>query len=273
MAGDAEAGGQVDIIGHIVDSKYLDVPFLNAHHWVDGRISLPQFEPIFGIDFSITKHVLMMWVASALLILLLTLAFRRPRAVPFGLANFFEAIVLYIRDEVVFPIMGEGGRKYLPYLLTVFFFILFCNLLGLVPYSGTPTGNISVTAALALCTFAITQGSGIINNGLIGYCRSIVPSGMPGWLLPIMIPIELMGMLSKPFALAIRLFANMVAGHVAILVFLGLTIMLKSYYVAPFSVAFAAAIYLLEIFICFIQAFIFTLLSAVFINMAAHPDH
>ena len=273
MAGDAEADGQVDIVGHILDSKNLDVPFINAHNWVDGHIALPQFQPIYGIDLSISKHLLMMWVASGLLILLLTVAFRRPQAVPFGLANLFEAVVLFIRDEVVLSIMGEDGRRFLPYLLTVFFFILFCNLIGLFPYSATPTGNISVTAALALCTFAVTQAAGIKNNGLIGYCRSLVPSGMPGWLLPIMIPIELMGLLSKPFALAIRLFANMIAGHVAILVFLGLIIMLKSYYLVPFSIAFAAAIYLLEIFISFIQAFVFTLLSALFINMAAHPDH
>ncbi len=273
MAGDAESDGQVDIIGHILDSQQLDVPIINAHNWVDGHISLPQFDPIYGIDLSISKHVVMMWVASSLLILLLTVAFRRPQAVPFGLANLFEAMVLFIRDEVVLPIMGEDGRKYMPYLLTVFFFILFCNLIGLFPYSATATGNISVTAALALCTFAVTQITGIVNNGFIGYCRSLVPSGVPGWLLLIMIPIEIMGLLSKPFALAIRLFANMIAGHVAILVFLGLIIMLKSYYLAPFSVAFAAAIYMLEIFIGFIQAFIFTLLSALFISMAAHPDH
>ena len=263
----AGADGQVDIIGHILDSDKLDVPIVNAHHWVDGHINLPQFPPIYGIDLSISKHVLVMWVASALLILLLTVAFRRPQAVPFGLANLFEAVVLFIRDEVVLPIMGEDGRKFLPYLLTVFFFILFCNLIGLFPYSATATGNISVTAAL------VTQITGSVNNGFIGYCRSLVPSGMPAWLLPIMIPIELMGLLSKPFALAIRLFANMIAGHVAILVFLGLIIMLKSYYLAPFSVAFATAIYMLEIFIGFIQAFIFTLLSALFISTAAHPDH
>lgn len=269
----AGADGQVDIIGHILDSDRLDVPIVNAHHWVDGYVNLPKFPPIYGIDLSITKHVLVMWVASALLVLLLTIAFRRPQAVPFGLANLFEAIVLFVRDEVVLPIMGEDGRKFLPYLLTVFFFILFCNLIGLFPYSATATGNISVTAALALCTFAVSQITGIVNNGFIGHWRGLVPSGMPTWLLPIMIPIEIMGLLSKPFALAIRLFANMIAGHVAILVFLGLIIMLKSYYLAPFSIAFATAIYLLEIFIGFIQAFIFTLLSALFISMAAHPDH
>ena len=114
---------------------------------------------------------------------------------------------------------------------------------------------------------------GIVSNGPFGYARSLVPSGMPLWLLPIMVPIEIMGLLVKPFALCIRLFANMIAGHIAILVFLGMIIMFKSYLIAPFSIVFAAAIYLLEIFIACVQAFIFTLLSALFINMAAHPDH
>jgi len=193
--------------------------------------------------------------------------------VPGGLANFFEAIVVFLRDEVITPIMGEDGRRYLPYLLTVFFFILFCNLLGLIPYSATATGNISVTAGLALCTFVLTQAAGIANNGFFGYCKSLVPGGIPWWLLPIMIPVELVSLFAKPFALCIRLFANMFAGHMVILVFLGLIIMLKSYLIAPFSVAFAVAIYMLEIFVSAVQAFIFTLLSALFISMAAHPDH
>ena len=143
----------------------------------------------------------------------------------------------------------------------------------MIPYSGTATGNISVTAGLALLTFLITQASGVINNGLFGYLKSLVPSGLPVWLLPIIIPIELVSLLAKPFALCIRLFANMIAGHVAILVFLGLIIMMKMWYLAFVSVPLAAALYLLEIFIAFVQAFIFTLLSALFINMAAHPDH
>jgi F-type H+-transporting ATPase subunit a len=273
-AGAAEAAdGQVDVIGHILDTKYLDVPFLNAHHIIDGTLDLPQFEPIFGIDLSITKHVVMMWVASALLITMLLTAFRRPSLVPTGLANFFEALIVFIRDEVVLPVMGDHGRPFLPFFLTIFFFILFCNLLGLIPYSATATGNISVTAGLALIVFIVTQTAGIVNNGPIGFAKSLVPSGMPLWLLPIMVPIEVLSLFIKPFALCIRLFANMIAGHVAILVFLGMIIMFKSYFLAPLSVAFAAAIYLFEIFIAFVQAFIFTLLAALFINMAAHPDH
>jgi len=274
----AEAAGEkLDIIGHLLDHDHLEVPFLNAHHIFDGKLSLPHFPEfeILGIpvDLSITRHVVMMWIAGALLIVLMWIAFRRPRLVPSGLAGLFESIVVFVRDEIVLASMGERGRPYLPYLLTVFFFILFCNLLGLVPYSATATGNISVTAALAFCTFITILIAGIVNNGFFGYLKSLVPHGVPVLLLPIMIPVELLGLVAKPFALCIRLFANMTAGHVVILAVLGIIIMFKSVAVAPVAVAFAAAIYLLEIFIALVQAFIFTLLSALFIGMAAHPEH
>ncbi|MBI2504384.1 MAG: F0F1 ATP synthase subunit A [Candidatus Latescibacteria bacterium] len=277
MAGETHAAEaahqQVDIIGHLLDHQTLEVPFLNASHLLDGELHLPQFDPIYGIDLSITRHVVMMWVASALLIGILWLAFRRRALVPGRLGNFFETIVVFLRDEVVMPTMGAEGRAYLPYLLTAFFFILSCNLLGLVPYAATATGNVNVTAALALMTFLLTLAAGVQHNGLFGYCKSLIPHGLPVWLLPIMIPVELVSMFSRPFALCIRLFANMIAGHMVILVFLGIIILLKALWLAPFSVAFAAAIYLLEIFIAFVQAFIFTLLSTLFISMAAHPQH
>jgi len=222
---------------------------------------------------SITKHVAIMWVASILLITMMLKAFRKPKDVPSGLANFFEAIVLFLRDEVVIPIMGEHGKKYLPFLLTIFFFILFCNLLGLIPYSATATGNISVTAGLAICSFLVMLGAGIANNGFFGYFKSLVPSGVPPALLIILIPVELISLFVKPFALCVRLFANMTGGHVAILVFLGLIIIMQNEWIAIGAIPFAAAIYVLEIFVGFVQAFVFTLLSTVFIGMAAHPDH
>ena len=276
MAGETQAAdaanAQVDIIGHILDSSYIELPFVNFDHLLAGEVSLPSIE-LFGIDLSITRHVVIMWVASLLLIVLMIRAFRKPRTVPSGLANFFEAIVLFLRDEVVLPIMGEDGKKYLPFLLTLFFFILFCNLLGLVPYSATATGNINVTAGLALCSFLVMLGAGIANNGLFGYFKSLIPSGVPPVLLIILIPVEIIGLLVKPFALCVRLFANMTGGHVAILVFLGLISILQSEWIAIGSVPFAVAIYMLEIFIGFVQAFVFTLLSTVFISMAAHPDH
>lgn len=279
MAGETQAAdaanAQVDIIGHILDSPYIELPFVDFvdfHHLLAGKVSLPSLE-LFGIDLSITRHVVIMWVASILLIVLMLRAFRKPRTVPSGLANFFEAIVLFLRDEVVLPIMGEDGKKYLPFLLTLFFFVLFCNLLGLVPYSATATGNINVTAGLALCSFLVMIGAGIANNGLFGYFKSLIPSGVPPVLLIILIPVEIIGLLVKPFALCVRLFANMTGGHVAILVFLGLISILQSEWIAIGSVPFAVAIYMLEIFIGFVQAFVFTLLSTVFISMAAHPDH
>ncbi|MBN60692.1 MAG: ATP synthase F0 subunit A [Gemmatimonadetes bacterium] len=274
------SGTQPDIIGHIMDSNVLELPFINftdSHTIVADTLSLPTI-PSFNvagveIDMSITKHVAIMWVASILLITMMLKAFRKPKDVPSGLANFFEAIVLFLRDEVVIPIMGEHGKKYLPFLLTIFFFILFCNLLGLIPYSATATGNISVTAGLAICSFLVMLGAGIANNGFFGYFKSLIPSGVPPALLIILIPVELISLFVKPFALCVRLFANMTGGHVAILVFLGLIIIMQNEWIAIGAIPFAAAIYLLEIFVGFVQAFVFTLLSTVFIGMAAHPDH
>jgi len=281
MAGDAHAADaaapQVDIIGHILNQNYLELPFVDSHHLLAGKVELPQFPLInvggVEIDLSITRHVVMMWVASAVLIGMLLSAFRKANVVPSGVANFFETIAVFLRDEVVDPIMGHHGRKFLPFLLTIFFFILFCNLLGLVPYSATATGNINVTAGLAICTFFVMLGAGIANNGFFGYFKSLILTGVPGWLLFILVPVELISLFVKPFALCVRLFANMTGGHVAILVFLGLIVILQSEWVALGSVPFAAAIYLLEVFVSFVQAFVFTLLSTVFIGMAAHPDH
>ena len=162
------ANPQVDIIGHILDQKTLELPFVDPHHLLAGEVALPSIE-IFGLDMSITRHVVMMWVASFLLVVLMVKAFRKPDGVPSGFANFFEAIVIFLRDEVVLPIMGEDGKKYLPFLLTIFFFVLFCNLLGLIPYCATATGNISVTAGLAICTFLVMIGSGMANNGFFGF--------------------------------------------------------------------------------------------------------
>ena len=271
QAADA-ANAQVDIIGHILDQNYLELPFVDSAHLLAGKVPLPSIE-LFGIDLSITRHVVMMWVASILLVTLMVRAFRKPDRVPSGLANFFEAIVFFLRDEVVLPIMGEDGKKYLPFLLTIFFFVLFCNLLGLIPYTATATGNISVTAGLAICTFLVMIGAGMANNGFFGFFKSLIPSGVPPLLLIILIPVELISLFVKPFALCVRLFANMVGGHVAILVFLGLIIIMQNEWIAIGAVPFAAAIYLLEIFVGFVQAFVFTLLSTVFIGMAAHPDH
>jgi len=253
------------IMEHLLDDNFLHSPF--------GHIPLPHIE-LFGYDISITRHVVMMWVAALFLITVFLITTRRRGLVPKGFANAAEAIVLYIRDEIAKPNIGEKEhQRYMPYLLTVFFFILTCNFLGLIPYGATATGNVSVTAGMALCTFLMVQIAGMVHNGVFGYWKNLVPPGLPLPVTLILIPIELIGLVSKPFALCIRLFANMTAGHVIILAILGLIFLFKAYAIALVAVPFALAIYMLEIFVGLIQAYVFTMLSAVFIGMAVHQEH
>src|SRR5207237_3633585 len=200
---------------------------------------------ILGIDLSITKHVLMMWIASALVVFVFRFAFREPHAIPSGLANLLEAIIVFLRDEVILPNMGEEGRHYLPYLLTVFFFILFCNLLGLIPFAATATGNVSVTAALAVISLIMIQVGGIREHGLKHHLQNFIPHGLPVWLLPIMIPVEIMGQFTKPFALCMRLLSNMTAGRIVILFFLIIIFILNSLFVSCLLVFFVLFISLL----------------------------
>lgn len=249
------------------------------------HIHLPTFEPIhvlgLQVDLSITLHVVMMWIASLILILTFWLTFRKQQLVPRGMAAVLESVVLFIRDEIAIPNLGkENGKKLTPFLSTLFLFILTMNLMGLIPLFSTATGNISVTAALAIVTFLMTQFQGMKENGVIGYFKSLVPHGLPWPLLPIMIPIEIMGLFTKPFALAVRLYANMTAGHTVIFSLLGLIIIFGGVGgaalaggVAPVSIGFALFINLLELLIAFIQAYIFTMLSALFIGLAMHPEH
>lgn len=255
------------ILHHILDSRSIDFePF--------GTIHLPEMH-LFGIDISITKHVVFMWF-NALLLLLIFLAVARQykkSRVPKGAASLIEMLILYVRDEIVKPTIGKGYEKFLPYLITVFFFILISNFVGLLPYSATVTSNISVTATLAVISFLFIQAGGMMKNGVFGYFKGLIPHGVPFWLLPIMFVVELLGLFTKPFALAIRLFANMTAGHIVILALLGLIFILHTAYVAPVSIAFALFIYLLEILVALLQAYIFTMLSSLFIGMAVHQEH
>ncbi len=268
---------KMDIIAHLSDRPYLDLPFVNAPRLVDGRVSLPRlpvFE-LFGIpiDLSITRDVVLTWVCGLVVVTVLVAAFRRPRAVPTGLASLLEPVVLYVRDQIVTPVMGEDGRPFLPYLETVFFFILTGNLLGLVPYSTSITANISVTAALALCTLAVMVGAGIARHGVFGYVVGLVPAGVPLWLAPLMLIVELLGLFTKPAALCIRLFANNVAGHAVILALIGLVFVFRNAALGLLVVPFTVFLYLLEVLVAFVQAFVFTLLSSLFIGVAVHPGH
>ena len=266
-AASEESGGSGWIMHHVLDGNVLEFPPF-------GNIPLPHIE-LFGIDISITRHVVFMWLAAIILIAVFSVVSKayKKSLVPRGVSNFVEVIIIFVRDEIAKTTIGKGYEKFLPYMLTVFFFILTCNFLGLIPYGATATANISVTATLAIMSFFVIQIGGIMKNGLFGYFKGLIPAGVPGWLFPIMAVVEVLGLFTKPFALAVRLFANLTAGHIVIAALIGLIFILNTYYVAPVSIAFALFIYLLEILVALIQAYIFTMLSGLFIGMAVHQDH
>lgn len=241
----------------ILEHHIINRPFLNF--------------ALAGIPITLTKHLLMLWIGAIGITAVLIPLTRKWPSVPTGARNLLEAIVLFIRDEVVLPNTGETGRRYLPFFLTIFFFILTVSLLGLIPGFSTATGNISVTAGFALCTFGLINYVGIREYGFVQHIKNFVPHGLPLWLFPLMLPLELISLLTKTFALCIRLFANMIAGHIVILAFLSLIFIFGSIYIAPESVAFALGIELLEIFVAFLQAYIFTLLSSIFVGASLHP--
>jgi F-type H+-transporting ATPase subunit a len=257
-----------DIIEKVVDHDYVDFYFL-------GKLHLPKFPPVhiggMTIDFSITKTLFMMFVSSAILILVLlrAVSINTKNKVPKGVGNLIEVIIVFIRDEIVYPNMGKEGLRLLPFFLTIFFFILFANFIGLVPFMAQPTKNINVTTGLAMITFFTTQAMGIKKNGFFGYFKGLVPHGVPVFVLPIMIVVEFIGLFTKPFALLMRLFANITAGTIIVLSLIGLIFIMKWAGVI-IAVPFALFIDCLEIFVALLQAYIFTMLSAIFINMAMH---
>jgi F-type H+-transporting ATPase subunit a len=256
------------ILHHVMDARELDFEPLFTIH-------IPQFPTVLGIDMTPTKHVVFMWIAALLVLLTFTIIAKRYKKslVPRGLSNFFEVFILVVRDEVAKTTIGKGYERFVPYLLTIFFFILFGNFLGLLPWSATFTSNIGVTASLAICSFFMIQIGGIRQNGFFGYFKGLIPQGIPPVLLVLMIPVEILGLFTKPFALAIRLFANMIAGHFVILALIGLIFFMGTVLVAPGAILFAIFIYLLEILVALIQAYIFTILTSMFIGMAVHQEH
>ena len=230
------------------------------------------------LDFSITKTVVGM-MGAALIGLLLFLSLSRSYkktgiSHPRGIQSFLEPVICFVRDDIVIPNIGEEKHeKYMPYLLTVFFFILLNNLMGLVPFpppfGANVTGNIAVTFTLAAFSFIIIQVS-----GTRGYWRHIFATpGVPLWLLPIMIPVELIGVVAKPFALMVRLFANITAGHIVVMSLLALIFIFDSLTVAPVSAFFVIFMDCLELLVAFLQAYVFTLLSALFISLALVEEH
>lgn len=193
-------------------------------------------------------------------------------------AQLFEVLVKFLRDDVARPNLGHHGEKYIPFMLTFFFLILFSNLWGMVPIllTSTATGNINVTVAFAAIVLLSLFLLGIREQGLFPFIKNLVPSGVPWWTLPLMYPIELLGPLTKCFALCIRLFANMVAGHIVLAAFSGLAMSASgdlNVVAAVPAFAMSVAISLLEVFVAFLQAYIFTLLTSVFLGAFIHPDH
>jgi F-type H+-transporting ATPase subunit a len=227
------------------------------------------------IDFSITKNVAAMFLSVVVLLLVFTAVAssykKREGKSPKGLQSFLEPIIVFVRDDIAKPNIGHDFAKFMPYLLTIFFFILVNNLLGLIPIfpgGANVTGNIATTFILALFTLVIVNV-----NGNKSYWRHIFAPDVPFWMYIIMIPVEVIGVLSRPFALMVRLFANITAGHIIVLSLISLIFIFKSIGIAPVSVAFVVFMDVLELLVAFLQAFIFTLLSALFIGMAVEEHH
>ena len=291
-----EAAKPVDFITpHITDSYEIEIPWFNAEfakeiclgrHEANGECG-PMWDPVhiggLEVNLSPTKHVFFMAFAALIAIVVLVgaaSAQRKHQATAGhtkGFAGGIEAMVLYLRNEVILPNVGPHGDAFVPFGLTLFFFILLLNLLGLIPYGATATGNIAVTATLALITLVVVEVTGVITQG-VGYLNTIfywnkdLPIYVRIPMFFVMSPVELIGKLAKPFALAIRLFANMTAGHIVVLALIGLIFAFRSVASgAPFLMA--VGIMMLELFVALLQAYIFTLLSSVFIGLIREGGH
>ena len=287
----AEEWGTEVMMHHVVDSNVWEFgPF--------GEVHLPEL-PSFNIgglevDLSITKHVLFLMFAAVLTIVTMFIAARSTdrlkggEKAPGGILNGIEAFYLYLRDDIVMANIGRGGERFVPLVITFFFFILYANLLGLIPFGATATGNIMVTAALAIIALVVIETAGFVALGPVGYAKTVffLPPGLPGPLKPvtllIMAPVELIAKFSKIMALAIRLFANMTAGHFVILAFMGLILTYGSMVGEGVfgttvgaatilgSMGLALFVMMLEIFIALLQAYIFAMLVSVFIGLIRH---
>lgn len=226
------------------------------------------------LDLSITKNVAMLLINSALLLfvfLSVAKGFRKNQGkAPSGMQSFFEPIIIFVRDEIVKPNIGHHYEKFLPYMLTLFFFILFGNLLGLLPGAGNLTGNIAVTMTLAVFTFIITNFSG--KKAYWGHI--FWTPGVPHWLRVVILPVEVVGMFTKPFSLMIRLFVAITAGHIVILGIICLTFIFGSIAVGVGASLISLFINLIELLVAGIQAYVFTMFSSLYIGMAVEEhDH
>ncbi len=280
---------------HVVDgyalltNERIDHEGLDRNKYAAGNIvpvdANGKIDPTVKVyDLSLTRNVVQMFLALTLLVIILISVARKYgtgqgiTSAPKGMQNTMETIVNFVNDEVAKPNLGAKSNKYLPYLLTVFLFILINNIVGLIPGTANVTGNIAFTFVLSMISFVV-----ILFSSNKHYWGHIVnPPGVPGWVKVILVPVEILGIFTKPFALMIRLFANMVAGHILIICLISLIFIMAALnqYIgwgfSPFSIAFTIFIYFIEVLVAFLQAFIFTILTAVFIGQAmegSHEDH
>jgi F-type H+-transporting ATPase subunit a len=300
-AGEAAKGGfnaGETILGHVSDSS-IEHPLIH----------LPK---VFGVDMSVTKHVFMLWFAAAVVLVGVTWVVRRylrqERPVPTGFMGVLEYAVLFVRDEIVEPNVGRKWvNTWTPLILTFFLYILAINLIGLVPLAdalgllnhtllhpaedsflarvvhggSTPTGNFNVTAALATISFFAVIVAGTMAHGFVQHWKNLVPGGVPKWIYPILIPIEIISLFVRPFALTMRLAANMTGGHIAILAILSFVFLFAEMAnsaavgmgIGVPSLVLASLISVLEVIVALVQAYVFTLLTAVFVGMAIHAHH
>ena len=244
------------VMHHVTDSVYWETPLF--------KLYLPDW---------MSNNAMMLIIASFLLIVTFGLFFRYQEGkAPRGWTNAMEAMAKFVRNEICIPYLGrEHGRKMAPVFLTFFFFILTLNLMGLCPLFSTATGNINVTMGLASITFFFMVFGAMAVNGPIKFFKAFAPHGVPWPILVILMPIEMVGLVIKCAALTIRLFANLLAGHIVVFSLVGLLVTF-GYWALP-ALGMALAINLLEVFIAFLQAYVFTVLSAMFIGETYHPSH
>ncbi len=282
--GEQEVNGYSMLTNEKIDEDGLDRNKYAAGHIVavDGNGKVDSSIAVY--DLSLTRNVVQMLLALTLLVFILIKVARRYgtgqgiTSAPKGMQNTMETIVNFVNDEICKPNLGAKANKYLPYLLTVFLFILINNIVGLIPGTANVTGNIAFTFVLSIISFIVI----LFSSNKHYWMHIINPPGVPGWVKIILVPVEILGIFTKPFALMIRLFANMVAGHILIICLISLIFIMAALnqYVgwgfAPFSIAFTIFIYFIEVLVAFLQAFIFTILTAVFIGQAfegGHDDH
>ncbi len=281
--------GQAPDIGEMVLHHTADAWTIDLYPM--GEIHLPRFADVhlgtLTLNLSPTKHVVYLLLAATLVLLTMLLAarsLRRQRAgekAPKGFAAAIEGMVLFVRNDIAIANIGENGAKFAPLILALFFFILYSNLLGLLPWGASPTGNLAVTASLAVLVFLTVEIGGMVKLGAKGYLGTIFPHvpGMHGAgavaFSVFMAPVEILGKLVKPFALAVRLFGNMTAGHFVILSLFGIIFLFGelqgwNYAIGGLTALLVVGVMLLELIVAFLQAYVFALLSAVFIGLMQH---